>query len=55
MSKLLYLDNANNNKDSTGSCRSNASVFYRKIRNPSSVYSFAAANKEVINQQRCNR
>ena len=52
MSKLLYLDNAATTKTAPEVVRSDASVFYRKISEIHPVLQLAAANKEVINQQR---
>ena len=52
MSKLLYLDNAATTKTAPEVVEAMLPYFTEKFGNPSSVYSFAAANKEVINQQR---
>lgn len=52
MSKLLYLDNAATTKTAPEVVGAMLPYFTEKFGNPSSVYSFAAANKEVINQQR---
>ena len=52
MSKLLYLDNAATTKAAPEVVEAMLPYFTEKFGNPSSVYSFAAANKEVINQQR---
>ena len=52
MSKLVYLDNAATTKTAPEVVEAMLPYFTEKFGNPSSVYSFAAANKEVINQQR---
>ncbi len=52
MSKLLYLDNAATTPTAPEVVEAMLPYFTEKFGNPSSVYSFAAANKEVINQQR---
>ena len=52
MSKLLYLDNAATTKTAPEVVEAMLPYFTENFGNPSSVYSFAAANKEVINQQR---
>lgn len=36
----------------TGSCRCNASLFYRKLLNPSSVYTPALNNRKVVDESR---
>ena len=52
MSKLLYLDNAATTKTAPEVVEAMLPYFTEHFGNPSSVYSFAAANKEVINKQR---
>ena len=52
MGKLIYLDNAATTKTAPEVVEAMLPYFTEKFGNPSSVYSFAAANKEVINQQR---
>ena len=48
----IYLDNAATTKTAPEVVEAMLPYFTEKFGNPSSVYSFAAANKEVINQQR---
>ena len=52
MIKLIYLENAATTKTAPEVVEAMLPYFTEKFGNPSSVYSFAAANKEVINQQR---
>ena len=52
MSDLIYLDHAATTAVHPDVLKEMLPYFTDKFGNPSSVYSFAAANKEVINQQR---
>lgn len=52
MSKLIYLDNAATTKTAPEVVEAMLPYFTEHFGNPSSVYSFAAANKEAIMQQR---
>lgn len=52
MSKLIYLDNAATTKTALEVVEAMLPYFTEYYGNPSSVYSFAAQNKEVITQQR---
>ncbi|MGN1266548.1 MAG: cysteine desulfurase NifS [Dorea sp.] len=52
MSKLIYLDNAATTKTAKEVVDAMIPYFTENYGNPSSVYSFAAGNKEVISQQR---
>lgn len=52
MSKFIYLDNAATTKTSAAVVEAMLPYFTENYGNPSSVYSFAAANKEVIAKQR---
>lgn len=52
MKKLIYLDNAATTKTSPEVVNAMLPYFTEYFGNPSSVYGFAAANKEVITKQR---
>jgi cysteine desulfurase len=52
MNKLIYLDNAATTKTAQEVVEAMLPYFTENYGNPSSVYSFAAANKEVITRQR---
>ena len=52
MSKLIYLDNAATTKTAPEVVDAMLPYFTEHFGNPSSVYGFAAANKEVITKQR---
>ncbi len=52
MKKLIYLDNAATTKTAPEVVEAMLPYFTEKFGNPSSVYSFAAGNKEVVSRQR---
>ena len=52
MEKLIYLDNAATTKTSREVVEAMLPYYTEHYGNPSSVYGFAAANKEVIAKQR---
>jgi cysteine desulfurase len=51
MGKLIYLDNAATTKTAPEVVDAMLPYFTEHFGNPSSVYGFAAANKEVITKQ----
>ena len=52
MKKLIYLDNAATTKTAPEVVEAMLPYFSEKFGNPSSVYSFASGNKEVISEHR---
>ena len=52
MDKMIYLDNAATTKTAPEAVEAMLPYFTENYGNPSSVYGFASANKEVITRQR---
>ena len=52
MEKIIYLDNAATTRTAPEVVDAMLPYFTEKYGNPSSVYGFAAENKEVISRQR---